>query len=451
MEKAILWTRLKLMMDLFIKNTQFPFSRSHSTYVGTDRRIGDHFGRPIYFECKKTSQCTLACDNCNSCSALQCEYLMSSRCVTYLLFASEPNTYAVPACVFLSSSEVVEDELLVWEGASVCLVRVWRRWQRWSRSHGRAKIAVLTARGELRLQWESECSQQACTFVLLCCHGHFPVRFSTSREQIPKRAHTVWPCVFFKMSFRPCATGCGHYLAPGDGHDYCLKCLGLAHAEVALMDCTCSHCGNMTISVLRLRLQYLEETGAPTYIPRSSSSSGPAQKKPTSVNNLVDLRVTVRNTPPNQSPRAPHSSMTLQPVELPRRHADPPRAVPVVTFGASPEDKMSIATSEGERMSSGDEDSAAPFGCGSVETQRWLLCFPGPPWASGSSGTLHRVLSPRGWTIGFLGWPVLLLSAPPQYLSFQKCMRKWLNRGQYLFTARSRSGPSSSLTTLDGG
>ncbi len=120
------------------------------------------------------------------------------------------------------------------------------------------------------------------------------------------------------MSFRPCATGCGRYLAPGDGHDYCLTCLGLAHAEVALMDGTCSHCGNMTISVLRSRLQYLEETGAPSYIPRSSFSSGPAQKKPTSVNNLGDLRVTVRNTPPSQSPRAPHSSMTLQPVELPR-------------------------------------------------------------------------------------------------------------------------------------
>ncbi len=136
-------------------------------------------------------------------------------------------------------------------------------------------------------------------------------------------------------------------------------CLGLAHAEVALMDGTCSHCGNMTISVLRSRLQYLEETGAPSYIPRSSFSSGPAQKKPTSVNNLGDLRVTVRNTQPSQSPRTPHSSMTLQPVELPRVRADLSCAVPVVTFGAPPEDQMSIAASEGERMSSGDEDSAA--------------------------------------------------------------------------------------------
>ncbi len=56
---------------------------------------------------------------------------------------------------------------------------------------------------------------------------------STSREQIPKRAHTVWPCVLFKMSFRPCATGCGRYLALGDGHDHCLACLGLAYALIA--------------------------------------------------------------------------------------------------------------------------------------------------------------------------------------------------------------------------
>ncbi len=238
-----------------LQHIQFPFSRSRSTYVGTDRRIGDHFGRPIYFECKKTSQCTLACNNCNSCSALQREYLMSSRCVAYLLFASEPNTCAVPACVFLCSLEVVEDELLVWEGASVCLVWVWR-----TDSVGR-DFKRESKNSCSHSSW-SECSQQACTFILLCCRGHFPVRFSTSREQIPKRAHTVWPGVFFKMSFRPCATGCGRYLAPGDGHDYCLTCLGLAHAEVALMDGTCSHCGNMTISVLRSRLQYLEETVA---------------------------------------------------------------------------------------------------------------------------------------------------------------------------------------------
>ncbi len=57
--------------------------------------------------------------------------------------------------------------------------------------------------------------------------------------------------------------------------------------------------------------------------------------KPISVNNLCDLRVTVRNTLLSQSPRAPHSSMTLQPVELPRGRADPPHAVPVVTTAST--------------------------------------------------------------------------------------------------------------------
>ncbi len=66
----------------------------------------------------------------------------------------------------------------------------------------------------------------------------------------------------------------------------------------------------------------------------------------------------MRNTPPSKYPRAPHSSMTLQPVELPRVCADPPHAVPVVTFAAPPEDQMSIAASEGQRMSSWEEDLA---------------------------------------------------------------------------------------------
>ncbi len=72
----------------------------------------------------------------------------------------------------------------------------------------------------------------------------------------------------------------------------------------------------------------------------------------------------MRNTPPSQSPLAPHSLMTLQSVERPRGRADPPRAVPVITFGAPPEDQMSIAASEGEHMSSGDEDSAWPIPLG---------------------------------------------------------------------------------------
>ncbi len=188
---------------------------------------------------------------------------------------------------------------------------------------------------------------------------------------------------------------------------------------------------------VKVETPVFEETGTPLYIPWSSSFSGPVQKEPTSVTNLGDPRVTVRNTPPSHSPRAPHSSMTLQPVQLPRGRADPPRAVPVVTFGAPPEDQMSITASEGERCPPGIKIwLRCPLRvwqrCPSP-TQRWLLCFSGPPQESGSSGTFHRLLRPCGWTIGFLGWPVLVLRAPPQYLSYQKCMRKWINRGWHLF------------------
>ncbi len=136
----------------------------------------------------------------------------------------------------------------------------------------------------------------------------------------------------------------------------------------------------------------------------------------------------MRNTPPSQSPRAPNSSMTLQPVELPRARADPSRAVPVVTFGAPPEDQMSITASEVERISSGDEDSAAlpPSGVAALpESDPEMAAMLSRATASiGLEWNLHRVPSSRGWTIGFLGWPVLVLSAPPQYLSFRKCMRK---------------------------
>ncbi|XDV35679.1 hypothetical protein PO909_005576 [Leuciscus waleckii] len=95
----------------------------------------------------------------------------------------------------------------------------------------------------------------------------------------------------------------------------------------------------MTIAALWLRLRYLERGGAPSLIPRSSASST-QQKRPTSVNSLGDLRITVRGNPLSQL-------------------AGPYTAVPVVSFGALPDDQMSVAASEGELMSSGDEDSAA--------------------------------------------------------------------------------------------
>ncbi len=38
------------------------------------------------------------------------------------------------------------------------------------------------------------------------------------------------------MPFRPCPSGCGRVLSADDGHDRCLQCLGLRHAEAAFVD-----------------------------------------------------------------------------------------------------------------------------------------------------------------------------------------------------------------------
>lgn len=59
----------------------------------------------------------------------------------------------------------------------------------------------------------------------------------------------------------------------------------------------------------------------------------------------------------NQPPWYPHSS---RPVELPEEHAESStRSIPAVSFGAPPDDRMSIAASEGELELFGEEDSAA--------------------------------------------------------------------------------------------
>ncbi len=42
-----------------------------------------------------------------------------------------------------------------------------------------------------------------------------------------------------------------------------------------------------------------------------------------------------------------------------------------------------------------------------IRIRKWWLCLPGPLRVLGSSGGLHRVPNPQGWTIGFSGWPAL--------------------------------------------
>ncbi|KAL0149293.1 hypothetical protein M9458_055331 [Cirrhinus mrigala] len=67
------------------------------------------------------------------------------------------------------------------------------------------------------------------------------------------------------------------------------------------------------------------------------------------------IQVTVQNVPPGKSPRA--SAPPRGPVAMPKQTAPPSKSGPSVSFGAPPEEEMSISASEGER--SADEAGAS--------------------------------------------------------------------------------------------
>ncbi len=84
-----------------------------------------------------------------------------------------------------------------------------------------------------------------------------------------------------------------------------------------------------------------------------------------------------------------------------------------------------------------------------IRIRKWWLYLPGPLRVLGSSGGLHRVPNPQGWTIGFSGWPALVLRAPPRCLSSRKCMMSSLEHGRHLSlpeTAPVAHPPSPPLT-----
>ncbi len=96
------------------------------------------------------------------------------------------------------------------------------------------------------------------------------------------------------MPFRPCPLGCGRFLSTDDGHDRCLRCLGLQHAEAAFVDDSCAYCGRTSMTSLRSRLSFLKglTPSAATRPGLSVSSRGPP------AGTLGDLRITVRASPP---------------------------------------------------------------------------------------------------------------------------------------------------------
>ncbi len=261
-----------------------------------------------------------------------------------------------------------------------------------------------------------------------------PLRASALREQISLKEYTG-DRVFLKMSYHPCVSGCGRSLAPQDGHDHCLTCLGIQHAEEAFVDGSCSSCGDMTISELRNRLRCVKHGGVPLPLPRSGVRPGTKRGGIASGGVRGDLRITVRASPSGGS----HPSGTPQPAGVPlvRTGASAEWGTPPVSFGASPDDQMSVAASEGEPSLSGDDDSAALPPSGVV-----ALSEPDPEMTAMLSRAAENVglvwnPPPRPdpsrldeWFLG--GGVALVFSAPLRCHSFRKCMRSLQGHGRHL-------------------
>ncbi len=185
------------------------------------------------------------------------------------LFASEPNKLFSTRSV---QKESLQDDLFV------------KKCGRTAQQRGRISLLFLPEKLFLqlvRVRRERERAHYRLHKSLFVLLRPFPcVLQHWLKEQVPKRAYTSRACIFLKMTFYLCVSGCGRYLAPRDGHERCIACLGLAHAEAAFVDESCTHCGMMTISELRSRLQLLQRGGVPVLLPRSNPHQRPVGKPP---------------------------------------------------------------------------------------------------------------------------------------------------------------------------
>ncbi len=216
------------------------------------------------------------------------------------------------------------------------------------------------------------------------------------------------------------------------------------------MDESCSHCGNMTMAMLRSRYLLTRRGGIPLALPHSSSSG----RRTTSAQGQGDLRITVRASPSSTSPRASHSSSTSHRLGFPDEYAgSSDRAGPSISFGAPADDGISI-TASGDELGSGEDDSAALPPSGRValpESDPELTAMLSR--AAESIGLHYRCPpSPERSRLDdwFLGAQAERRQPPPVPFFpevHEEVTRSW----KAPFSARNRPTASSVLTTLDGG
>ncbi len=253
------------------------------------------------------------------------------------------------------------------------------------------------------------------------------------------------------MASRSCCFWMWSFPASSDGHDRCISCLGFQHAEAALVDDSCSLCGNMTIAVLRSRYLLVKRGGIPLVMPRSSSSGS---RRATSAHGQGDLRITVRASPSSASPRASHSSSASHRLGFQDEFVESSdRAGPSISFGAPADDRMSI-TASGDELGSGEDDSAALPPSGRValpESDPELTAMlsraaesVGLHWRPPPSPERSRL---DDW---FLGAQADRRQPPPVPF-FPEVHEEVTKSWKAPFSARNRPSASSVLTTLDGG
>ncbi len=231
------------------------------------------------------------------------------------------------------------------------------------------------------------------------------------------------------MPLRPCPSGCGRFLSADDGHDRCLQCLGLQHAEDAFLDDSCVCCGRMSMISLRSRLSFMK--GLVPSATTRDGLSGSSRGSPADA--LGDLRVTVRASLPGTSPRTFYSSRRERPVRFPGDFAGPSHGVPSISFGVPSVDRMSTAASGDGFTSSEDEGSVGlpPSGvfATSAPDPELTAMIARATVSIGWRSTDRPVLSPRGWMIGFSERGAAHNRALLRCLSSRRCMRSWQSPG----------------------
>ncbi|KAL0150698.1 hypothetical protein M9458_054002 [Cirrhinus mrigala] len=203
------------------------------------------------------------------------------------------------------------------------------------------------------------------------------------------------------------------------------------------------------MATLRSRLSFTRR------LPSSSSRGSSSSRKgftAATARRLGDLQVTVQNVPPGKTPRA--SAPPRGPVVMPKQTAPPSKSGPSVSFGAPPEEEMSISASEGEQSageagaSAGERPSAVAVPSeADAELSAMLLRA-----AEGIGLEVPKVPPPDPSRLDdwFLGTRSAAPPRLPPVPFFPEVHDELVRAWRAPYSARSRP-TSSSLATLDGG